>query len=175
MVIYKITNKINGKVYIGQTIQNLPRRWAEHIYKSGKINKPLYNSIKKYGKESFIIKEIDGANSLSELNYKEWLLIHQHNSLDRKSGYNLKEGGNNKTYSIASKSKMSKTHTEIHKNRGSENHPNSKVVINSKSGQVWGSVRLAWESNKNNINLAYSSFRNKLSGISKNNTNFKYL
>ena len=47
--IYKITNKINGKVYIGQSI-NIEKRWKQHINDPG-YN--IHNAIKKYGKENF--------------------------------------------------------------------------------------------------------------------------
>jgi group I intron endonuclease len=106
MFIYKITNKINKKYYIGQTICSLQKRWREHC-SSNKCT-ALSRAIKKYGKENFVIEEIDGANNLSELNYKEWLYILKFNSVAPK-GYNLKEGGNNKKYSSISKNRMSQS------------------------------------------------------------------
>lgn len=110
MFIYKITNKINGKIYIGQTIQSLEKRWNQHKYESVtyRKNQPLHNAMRKYDIDNFIIEEIDGANSLSELNYKEWLLIYQFNSLVP-NGYNSKEGGNRPKYSKKTKVKMSKS------------------------------------------------------------------
>jgi group I intron endonuclease len=103
MMIYKITNKINNMLYIGQTIQPLKKRWSDHIYSSKNLRNRkkdtsisyLHRSIQKYGKENFTIEEIDGANSQSELNYKEWLLINKFNTL-APNGYNLREGGRNK-------------------------------------------------------------------------------
>ena len=47
--IYKITNKLNGKVYIGQSI-NIEKRWRQHISDPGY---DIHNAIKKYGKENF--------------------------------------------------------------------------------------------------------------------------
>lgn len=91
MFIYKITNKINNKIYIGQTIGSLKKRWWTHCNEKNKCI-ILKNAIKKYGKDNFTIEEIDGANSQSELNYKEWLFIHKSNSL-WPNGYNIKKGG----------------------------------------------------------------------------------
>lgn len=95
MLIYKITNKINGKIYIGQTIKKLKTRWKKHKESclSNRNNFAIYSAMRKYGIKNFTIEEIDGANNQSELNYKEWLLIHKLNSLVP-NGYNLREGGN---------------------------------------------------------------------------------
>lgn len=97
MFIYKITNKINGKIYIGLTTRTINIRWNEHKYNStcdGDKNGDtyFYRAMRKYGPENFTIEEIDGANSLSELGYREWLLIHKFNCL-APNGYNSIEGG----------------------------------------------------------------------------------
>lgn len=93
MFIYKITNKINGKIYIGQTINSINLRWQQHLSKNENC-RVLKRAINKYGKENFIIEEIDGANNLSELNYLEKHYILTLDSLSPK-GYNLREGGSN--------------------------------------------------------------------------------
>jgi len=58
--IYKITNLINNEVYIGCTIKTIDYRFKEHLYRCFKtnINTKLYNSIRKYGVENFIIEKI---------------------------------------------------------------------------------------------------------------------
>jgi group I intron endonuclease len=77
MHIYKITNTANGKVYIGQTVQTNPKmRWYAHLADARRGKKSyLYDSIRKYGKESFVWEIIDTVTSLEELNLKEeyWL------------------------------------------------------------------------------------------------------
>ena len=88
MIIYKITNNENGKVYIGQTIRTLEERFNRH--KNDALNNILdthfARAIRKYGKESFIIEVIDTANSQEELNQKEQYWIRFYNSVNE--GYN---------------------------------------------------------------------------------------
>ncbi len=59
MIIYKITNIINNKIYIGKTEKSLNKRWSGHIAKSRKnIISVLHNAILKYGKENFKIERV---------------------------------------------------------------------------------------------------------------------
>lgn len=105
MIIYLVTNKINLKVYVGQTIQPLKKRWKSHQSK-GCI---LYNSIQKYGKENFTIEQIDSAENIEELNEKEIYWISFYNSISP-VGYNLRLGGNGGgNLSDETKSKIAKT------------------------------------------------------------------
>ena len=59
MVIYKFENKINGKVYIGQTVQKLSKRISSHKYPSSNKNLPIDAAIKKYGIENFNFELIE--------------------------------------------------------------------------------------------------------------------
>ena len=91
--IYKITNTINGKSYIGQTIQNVKERFYQHCAtKCSKAvsNMAIHRAIKKYGKSNFtveVIEEIDSAN----LNDRERYWIKCYNSYN--NGYNSTKGG----------------------------------------------------------------------------------
>ena len=58
MEIYKVTNKLNGKCYIGKTIYNLEERKKGHLKVRYTRNYPFYNAINKYGLESFIWETI---------------------------------------------------------------------------------------------------------------------
>ena len=108
-VIYKITNKVNNKSYIGQTIHRsgFKGRYSakgngiERVYNyyrrclkyNSKINEHLFSSIEKYGFENFEVNEIkDIAFTQDELNIKEKCWISFYNS--NKTGYNIQEGGN---------------------------------------------------------------------------------
>jgi group I intron endonuclease len=91
--IYKITNLVNGKIYIGQTRRTVKIRWKEHLSNSFNLNKDnkLYQAIRKHGTENFSIETIDSANTLIDLNKKEIYWIDFFNSF--KYGYNSTLGG----------------------------------------------------------------------------------
>lgn len=94
--IYKITNKINGKCYIGQS-NNIERRWNDHKIPSSwndpnksSYNYPLYAAFRKYKLENFIFEVIEECNQ-EELNDKEIYWIQYYNSYY--DGYNQTIGG----------------------------------------------------------------------------------
>jgi len=102
--IYKIKNLINGKVYIGQSV-NIERRWAGHrqtVKNSGdkSYDFPLYKSIRKYGIENFDFEvlEICKIEDLNRLE-KKWMLFY---SSVVPGGYNL-QFGNNMTAKVTPK------------------------------------------------------------------------
>lgn len=96
-IIYKITNKVNGKIYIGQTVKSEPQRWQQHLWYSNnnKDNQDcpyLCNAIRKYGKENFlreILEEI--PNELLDKREIYWITFY--NSTNPDIGYNLNLGG----------------------------------------------------------------------------------
>ena len=122
MIIYKITNNINEKIYIGQTINSIEHRFRQHCQNKSKYSL-VYNSIKKHGKENFTIEQIDSALSLDEINEKEVYWIKFFDSTNRKFGYNLRTGGNNSIPSEESKLKMSLSH--IGKSPANKGKPHS--------------------------------------------------
>lgn len=109
MIIYKITNKINGKVYIGQTIHSLETRWKKHLRcaKNG-VNTHLYQAIRKYGEENFVPEIICEAKTKSELNILETYYIQEYDSIHL--GYNMVDGGNNNVMFIP---EVSQHHKEV--------------------------------------------------------------
>ena len=91
--IYKITNTINGKFYIGQTIQNVKERFYQHCAtKCSKAvsNMAIHRAIKKYGKSNFTVEVIEEINS-ANLNDRERYWIKYYNSYN--NGYNSTKGG----------------------------------------------------------------------------------
>lgn len=109
--IYCITNKINGKQYIGQTSRNLDVRWDEHIRAMKNIKSKstyIHESMRKHGIINFSITLIavltsDDKNKLLYiLNEEEIKYIASYNSL-RPNGYNECEGGFNLVNTIAEK------------------------------------------------------------------------
>lgn len=94
-LIYLITNKANGKQYIGQTTRTIEKRWAEHLYDAKRgIAYPICHAIRKYGADGFFVEEIAKAASLEQLNTLEPFYIECCNTL-KPNGYNLASGGKN--------------------------------------------------------------------------------
>jgi len=83
MVIYKTTNLINGKFYVGKDVRNL-----NCYLGSGKL---LKRAIKKYGKNNFVKEILEICNNLTDLEEREKFWIKELDSIN--NGYNLTEGG----------------------------------------------------------------------------------
>ena len=120
MHIYRITNVINNKMYIGQTIQKNPKmRWYDHCARTRNgQNNHLYNSMRKYGVENFVWEVIDSASTIEELNLKEQQWLDEYRKITEV--YNLREAGNNKTHSEQSKQKMKESQRQAHARRRAE-------------------------------------------------------
>jgi group I intron endonuclease len=90
--IYKITNKENGSIYIGCTINSLEKRFGEHLSRcfSSTHKSKLYNSMKKYGQENFTIELIEECD-LSVIYEIEKKYIEQYDSYN--NGLNSTFGG----------------------------------------------------------------------------------
>ena len=91
--IYKITNKINGKSYIGQTIQNVKERFYQHCAtkcSQAILNMVIHKAINKYGKSNFTIEVIEEVES-TNLNDRERYWIRYYDSYN--NGYNSTKGG----------------------------------------------------------------------------------
>lgn len=90
--IYKITNLINNKTYIGQTVEP-EKRWWQHCNnaKNRRDEYPIHNAIRKYGKDNFLFEVIEWTEDYNE---REIELIKQYNSISP-NGYNVAEGGAN--------------------------------------------------------------------------------
>ena len=100
--IYKITNKINGKSYIGQTT-DYQRRFREHRNKGygEEPNKPLYNAFDKYGIDNFDFEVIEDLTENYNEREKYW--IQYYNTL-LPNGYNIEPGGEEPPLNIGEKS-----------------------------------------------------------------------
>lgn len=94
--IYKITNQINNKVYIGKTEFSIEKRFKEHCadaFRSRNEQRPLYAAMRKYGIENFNIEEIEKTD-MPEEREKYWIEYYQ----SFKNGYNATLGGDGKKY-----------------------------------------------------------------------------
>lgn len=91
MIIYTFKNKLNDKVYVGQTCRTFKERMGEHLRHKNTV---LGKALAKYGIDNFEYKIIDEAKTIEELNEKEIFWIEKLNSITP-YGYNLCKGGNN--------------------------------------------------------------------------------
>lgn len=131
MYIYKITNKVNGKIYIGQSIRPIEQRFQRHI--NDAVNNILdthfARAIRKYGKENFYIELVETCDNQTELNLREQYWIRKYDSIN--NGYNetdatSKCGGN--TYMSKTESEMKEISEKISKTKLGSNNPHSRSV-----------------------------------------------
>jgi group I intron endonuclease len=91
--IYKITNKVNNKVYIGQTIRTVEERYQRHLYEAKcHTNRPLYDSMNHHGIDNFGVETLVEAPD-DQLNELEVFYIAKYKTTDPTFGYNLTTGG----------------------------------------------------------------------------------
>ena len=123
MIIYKTTNLITGKFYIGKDKNNDPKYLGSGLH--------LKRALKKYGKENFLKEILEYCTDFDHLNEREIYWIAKLNAV--KEGYNITEGGNGgrlfgkdngmfgKNHTEESRAKMSKKAKDMFTNK--ENHP----------------------------------------------------
>lgn len=88
--VYQITNKNNGKIYIGQTTETMARRWIRHCYKAAKGQAgcgKLYNAIRKHGPDSFVLHKLAEASDREGLDALETFYIEKLDAVAM--GYNI--------------------------------------------------------------------------------------
>lgn len=107
MIVYKITNIINNKVYIGLTTTSLEKRWRAHKNLAGKSDKHLYKSMNKYGVDNFNIEIIEETDSIEKLGELERHYIKTYNSTNPEYGYNITSGGEHNQLDANPKAKLS--------------------------------------------------------------------
>lgn len=126
--IYKITNLINNKCYIGKTLNTIQERWREHCSDYKKRNeekRPLYSAMSKYGIENFKIEEIEQCNE-DIVNDREKYWIEYYGSF--KKGYNATLGGDGKAY--LDRKLLIKTYNEV------QNLKKSAKILNIDAGHL---------------------------------------
>lgn len=138
--VYKHTNKVNGKVYIGITCQRPKRRWSNG--KGYRENNHFWRSIKKYGwNKGFDHEILYSGLSQRQAEIMEVSLIAYYNSTDENKGYNISLGGglqSEETRQKISEAKKGENNPNYGKT-GRDNH-RSKTVICITTGQCFGSA-----------------------------------
>lgn len=88
--IYKITNIVNSKIYIGKTKRRLCNRMSDHRYFAKKgSSSPISRAIAKYGWENFTVEVVEMCLTEEEMNKREALLISEYKATDPRIGYNV--------------------------------------------------------------------------------------
>lgn len=94
MLVYKITNTVNDRIYIGLTTCDLKKRWREHrCAAASDSNKPLYRAMQKHGIDKFSIEVIYEAASIEDMRAAELRFIDELNAHVDAGGYNLTDHG----------------------------------------------------------------------------------
>lgn len=89
--IYKITNKVTGKSYIGQTRYSVEFRWRQHQHK--KDNSYFHNALRKYGVENFTVETLEECD-IEDLDSREIYYVAKYDTFA--NGYNATVGGDGK-------------------------------------------------------------------------------
>lgn len=165
--IYKVTNLINGKVYIGQSI-DIRKRWRQHKNAAKSKEKSLfYSAIRKYGIENFSFEIIEEC-SLEELDDKEKFYIEKFNSYigwENSNGYNMTTGGNRPNalpMSYSNRIKMS---------RKKNGEPVVQLDMNGNYIRMFEAISIAAKE----LNVSPSSIRANISGKAKSCRNFIFI
>ena len=129
MVIYKITNTVDGNVYIGQTTKSAESRFKEHCRDalSGRLNTALAQAIRKYGVDFFEVEEIEAVDSPDMLDEREAYWIDRYDSV--RYGYNMTAGGDGgNTYASKSPAEMEVICQKIRESKLGALNPNHRKV-----------------------------------------------
>lgn len=140
MIIYKITNKITGKVYIGKTVQLLEKRIKGHLRYSteGKSTK-LTNSVNKYKWENFEVGIVEQVDNIEDLNQRERYWIAEYDSYENGLNSTLGgDGGDNSKYINYSNRKSIYTEElrEVRRQQLLTNNPNNIPGVREKISQA---------------------------------------
>ena len=135
MVIYKTTNLINGKIYIGKDSKNNPKYLGSGII--------IISAIKKYGKENFKKEILEKCDDFNKLNEREIFWIKECDSTNLKIGYNIRHGGdNNLAFDYKSRNKRisesltGRAFSEEHKKNIKLNHHDVSGIKNPMYGKT---------------------------------------
>jgi len=94
MLVYLISNLVNGKAYVGQTRIGLAKRWRQHLRDTANGSElPVHRALRKHGIQNFSVTVLHVCTSEEELNSKEILAIEERRTRFSEFGYNVTAGG----------------------------------------------------------------------------------
>jgi group I intron endonuclease len=138
--IYVVTNTVNGKKYVGQTVGSVARRWQQHLSTSRRRCKlSFHNSIRKHGEDAFQVEVAAFTFTKLHVDELESSLIRELQTCERSKGYNSTYGGEGARHTPETKAKLSNIRkgkpgahwTDEQRKRHSEKQKGSK-------GNNWG-------------------------------------
>lgn len=181
--IYKITNKINGKCYIGQS-NDIHRRWKQELAPNAKLNPHLARAFEKYGIDNFEFEIIEECKR-EQLNEREQFYIEIYNSINPELGYNKTLGGDGNfgrhfIMSEEQKEKIRQANTgrkytddklinvrEANKNKID---PNQIVIFCYETNKYYLSIGKA----ARELNICKDSIRHVINGQDKHAINYRF-
>jgi group I intron endonuclease len=123
VIVYLVTNRVNGKRYVGQSEISLEDRWEKHVAVSRSVRSnaykrmPIVRAIAKHGAENFNKKVIEECDTYEAMDAAEIRWIAELDTTDPKVGYNVSKGGDapmrGRKHSEASKRQMSVSHLAL--------------------------------------------------------------
>lgn len=145
--VYKITNDVNDKVYVGQTTETLEQRFRRHMgYQKDEHDTKFYRAVRKYGVEHFKIELIEEVNSREELDTREEYWIKKLDAID--NGYNTalgKIGGD----TLSKNPNLEAIKKKISDSKKGDKNPHSTAIycINIETNEkvFYGSISLCQE------------------------------
>lgn len=163
MIIYKVTDKTNQKIYIGQTVRSLDERMKEHLRHRTTYFDKAY---RKSNIDNFKVEIIDRAENIEELNKKEKYWINYFKCLIP-NGYNMCEGGENTMgfhHREESKKKMSITKSKMYLG---ENNPFYNKTHSEEQRKKWSKLRkgMSHLTEEQKIKLKESHFTKKVINV----------
>lgn len=139
--LYRITNILSGKVYIGQSSDD-KYRWRQHLYfakNPERTGRYIHRAMAKHGSENFMFEVIVTCRTPEDANIIEDVLIRQFDSRNKEHGYNLNAGGFNGEHSEETKEKIRQATINQIATKG---HPAKGRVVTQKTRDLMRKIRL---------------------------------
>jgi group I intron endonuclease len=149
--IYKIVNRVNGKLYVGQTIDPCGR-WRQHR-SCRTTNMAITRAMIKHGVENFVFEIIDFATNQKEVDALEMAWIERLNSLVTGHGYNLQAGGNSSPKTNDFKEKISAANSRrvwTKESRAKRAEANSNRIVSQATRQKMSASQSAAKGRRSN-------------------------